>query len=214
MGLRLLFSADIEVNDESLKNVKAFYVYFFNGITNGTIRHGNNAKYSDGSIQIWKNFGKSLNEYCPKDIPFSAITKPFADRFSLYLEKKGMMANTVNKYVTVLTAVERRAEETYSKLLKKKKSGKKFTENERKWYYKQHKLAEPHNGKPLWERNKHDDVIRSKYEQVSSHTSRRSRTTNLYKTGVLSNKEMRSITGHQSEKVFEKYIRVGISEQA
>ena len=26
--------------------------------------------------------------------------------------------------------------------------------------------------------------------------------------------EMRSITGHQSEKVFEKYIRVGLSEQA
>ena len=35
------------------------------------------------------------------------------------------------KYVTVLTAVERRAEETYSKLLTKKKSGKKLTENER-----------------------------------------------------------------------------------
>jgi hypothetical protein len=26
--------------------------------------------------------------------------------------------------------------------------------------------------------------------------------------------EMRSITGHQSEKVFENYIRVGLSEQA
>lgn len=26
--------------------------------------------------------------------------------------------------------------------------------------------------------------------------------------------EMRSITGHQSEKVFESYIRVGLSEQA
>ena len=32
--------------------------------------------------------------------------------------------------------------------------------------------------------------------------------------GVLSSKEMCSITGHQSEKIFEKYIRVGISEQA
>jgi len=95
-----VFTSDIEVNDESLKNVKAFYVNFFNGISNGTIRHGNNAKYSDGSIQIWKNFGKSLNEYCPTEISFSEITKPFADRFSLFLEKKGMMPNTVNKYVT------------------------------------------------------------------------------------------------------------------
>ena len=367
-----VYTAKTETDDESLRNVKAFYAYFFDGITNGTIRHGSNAKYADGSIQIWKNFGKCLNEYCPRDIPFSEITKPFADKFTLYLEKKGMMANTVNKYVTcfrklcnlaaeegyntnavslkvwkertvkeedtrteiyltdeeidamydmklegmeekvrdvfllgyfscqrysdysklreenfmtydtglgvirltqkktgntvdvpivddrvkelckkynydfpvlteqqmnvkikvvaeklskyvpslrekyvtVLTAVERRAEDTYAKLLKKKKSGKKLTENERKWYYKQHKLAESHNGKPLWERNKHGEVIRPKYELVATHTSRRSGTTNLYKTRALTSKEMRSITGHQSEKVFEKYIRVSKSEQA
>ena len=67
---------------------------------------------------------------------------------------------------------------------------------------------------PLWERNKHGEVIRPKYELISSHISRRSGATNLYKLSVLSNKEMRSITGHQSEKVFESYIRVGLSEQA
>jgi hypothetical protein len=98
--------------------------------------------------------------------------------------------------------------------LKKKKSGAKFTENERKWFSKLNKLAEKRNGAPLFERNKHGEVIRSKYELISSHTSRRSGATNLYKLGVLSNMEMRSITGHQSEKVFEKYIRVGLSEQA
>ena len=118
------------------------------------------------------------------------------------------------KYVTVLTAVEKRSEQTYAKLLKKKKSGAKFTENERKWFGKLNKLAEKRNGAPLFERNKHGEVIRSKYELISSHTSRRSGATNLYKLGVLSNMEMRSITGHQSEKVFEKYIRVGLSEQA
>ena len=372
LGVYYRFGYNKAGRDTVVHDFKAFYANFFNGITNGTIRHGSNAKYSDGSIQIWKNFGKSLHAYCPNEIPFSEITKPFADRFSLFLEKKGMMPNTVNKYVTcfrklcnlaaeegyntnavslkvwkertvkevekraeiyltdeeidamysmklegmeemvrdvfllgyfscqrysdysklreenfitydtglgvisltqkktgnvvnvpivdkrvnelcekyhydfpilteqqmnvkikvvaeklskdvpslqekfvtVLTAVERRAEDTYAKLLKKKKSGKKLTENERKWYYKQHKLAESHNGNPLWERNKHGEVIRPKYELVSSHTSRRSGTTNLYKMGVLSSKEMRSITGHQSEKVFEKYIRVGISEQA
>jgi hypothetical protein len=31
---------------------------------------------------------------------------------------------------------------------------------------------------------------------------------------VLSDQEIRSITGHQSQKVFESYIRIGISEQA
>ena len=78
------------------------------------------------------------------------------------------------KYVTVLTAVEKRSEQTYAKLLKKKKSGAKFTENERKWFGKLNKLAEKRNGTPLYERNKHGEVIRPKYELISSHTSRRS----------------------------------------
>lgn len=118
------------------------------------------------------------------------------------------------KYVTVLTAVEKRSEKTYAKLLKKKESGIKFTENERKWFSKLNKLAERRNGAPLFEKNKHGEVIRPKYELIASHTSRRSGATNLYKLGALSNLEMRSITGHQSEKVFENYIRVGLSEQA
>ena len=34
------------------------------------------------------------------------------------------------------------------------------------------------------------------------------------KLGVLSDLELRSITGHESQKNFEGYIRIGISEQA
>ena len=160
---------------------------------------------------------KRVNELCEKyHYDFPVLTEQQMNvKIKVVAEKLSKdVPSLQEKFVTVLTAVERRAEDTYAKLLKKKKSGKKLTENERKWYYKQHKLAESHNGNPLWERNKHGEVIRPKYELVSSHTSRRSGTTNLYKMGVLSSKEMRSITGHQSEKVFEKYIRVGISEQA
>ena len=93
----------------------------------------------------------------------------------------------------MLTAVERRSEQTYTKLLKKKEKGTKFTDNER---------------------NSHGEIVRPKYELITSHTARRSGTTNLYKLGVLSDQEIRSITGHQSQKVFESYIRIGISEQA
>ena len=56
--------------------------------------------------------------------------------------------------------------------------------------------------------------MRAKYELICSHTARRSGTTNLYKLGVLSDLELRSITGHESQKNFEGYIRIGISEQA
>lgn len=357
---------------KSRKYVIQFYEYFFSGISDGSISHGKNSEYSPGSIQVWKTFGSYLREYCDVGITFEDIDKPFADRFTQFLQKKGFMSNTINKnvtcfrklcnlaamegynknavslkvwkdrtvkdedkraeiyltedeidamynmeltgeneivrdifvlgyfscqrysdysrlreenfmtydkglgqitltqkktgrtvnvpivddrvyklcdkynydfpeiseqkmnlkikavtallaesvpsfqekYVTVLTAVERRSEQTYAKLLKKKESGIKFTENERKWFGKLNKLAERRNGAPLFERNKHGEVIRPKYELIASHTSRRSGATNLYKLGALSNMEMRSITGHQSEKVFENYIRVGLSEQA
>ena len=367
----------------SRTTVLGFFDYFYAGISDGSIRHGNNSDYSPGTVVVWKAFGENLKEYCKKDIPFDDIDKPFADRFTLYLLKQGYMSNTINKkvscfrklcnlaamegynknavslrvwkdkavkeidkraeiyltdeeidamyaleltgdneivrdifllgyfscqrysdycklreenfitynksglitltqkktkkkvevpifddrvyelcekyhydfpkidvqkmnlkikavgyelsktvpsfrekYVTVLTTVEKRSENTYEKLLEKKNKGIKFTENERKWFHKLftenerkwfHKLdkwAKIRNGSPLFERNKHGEVVRSKYELICSHTARRSGTTNLYKLGVLSDLELRSITGHESQKNFEGYIRIGISEQA
>ena len=355
----------------SRTTVLGFFDYFYAGISDGSIRHGNNSDYSPGTVVVWKAFGENLKEYCKKDIPFEDIDKPFADRFTLYLQKQGYMPNTINKkvscfrklcnlaamegynknavslrvwkdrtvkeiekraeiyltdeeinamydmeltgeneivrdifllgyfscqrysdycklreenfitynksglitltqkktgkkvevpifddrvyelcdkyhyefpdidvqkmnlkikavgaelsktvpsfcekYVTVLTSVEKRSENTYEKLLDKKAKGIKFTENERKWFHKLDKLAKMRNGSPLWERNKHGEVIRAKYELICSHTARRSGTTNLYKLGVLSDLELRSITGHESQKNFEGYIRIGISEQA
>ena len=359
------------VTAKSRTTVLGFFDYFYAGISDGSIRHGNNSDYSPGTVVVWKAFGENLKEYCKKDIPFEDIDKPFADRFTLYLQKQGYMPNTINKkvscfrklcnlaamegynknavslrvwkdrtvkeiekraeiyltdeeinamydmeltgeneivrdifllgyfscqrysdycklreenfitynksglitltqkktgkkvevpifddrvyelcdkyhyefpdidvqkmnlkikavgaelsktvpsfcekYVTVLTSVEKRSENTYEKLLDKKAKGIKFTENERKWFHKLDKLAKMRNGSPLWERNKHGEVIRAKYELICSHTARRSGTTNLYKLGVLSDLELRSITGHESQKNFEGYIRIGISEQA
>ena len=359
------------VTAKSRETVLGFFDYFIAGISDGSIRHGDNSDYSSGTVVVWKAFGENLKEYCKKDISFEDIDKPFADRFTLYLQKQGYMPNTINKkvscfrklcnlaamegynknavslrvwkdrtikeidkraeiyltdeeidamydmeltgeneivrdifllgyfscqrysdycklreenfitynksglitltqkktgkkvevpifddrvyelcekynynfpditaqkmnlkikvvgyelsktvpsfcekYVTVLTGVEKRSEQTYEKLLKKKKDGIKFTENERKWFHKLDKWAKIRNGSPLWERNKHGEVVRAKYELICSHTARRSGTTNLYKLGVLSDLELRSITGHESQKNFEGYIRIGISEQA
>ena len=57
-------------------------------------------------------------------------------------------------------------------------------------------------------------VGQSRLLSVVSHTARRSALTNLYKTGMFDNREMMAISGHKSERVFEKYIKVGVSEQA
>ena len=162
-------------------------------------------------------FDDRVYELCEKyNYNFPDIT---AQKMNLKIKVVGYeLSKTVpsfcEKYVTVLTGVEKRSEQTYEKLLKKKKDGIKFTENERKWFHKLDKWAKIRNGSPLWERNKHGEVVRAKYELICSHTARRSGTTNLYKLGVLSDLELRSITGHESQKNFEGYIRIGISEQA
>lgn len=85
---------------ELLKYVHRFYDYFYAGISEGSIRHGNNAAYTSGSVGVWKSFGDYLKEYCKKDILFSQIDKPFADRFTLFLERKGLMMHTINKNVS------------------------------------------------------------------------------------------------------------------
>ena len=74
--------------------------------------------------------------------------------------------------------------------------------------------AEVHNGSPLYMRDEDGNVLMYKYELIVSHTARRSALTNLYKTGMFDNREMMAISGHKSERVFEKYIKVGVSEQA
>lgn len=81
------------------KEILSFYDYFIAGISDGTIRHGNNDIYKKSTVQIWKNFGKHLRAYCPVGMSFDEISKQFADKFSVYLEEKGFMAKTVNKYV-------------------------------------------------------------------------------------------------------------------
>lgn len=119
------------------------------------------------------------------------------------------------KFTTALSLPERKAEMLYQQLSEKRASGAKWANlSEKRAYFRLKKYATEHNGKPLWERNSLGQVVRPKYELVSSHTARRSSITNLYKTGLLNYREMMSISGHKDEKVFEEYIKVGVSEQA
>ena len=118
--------------------------------------------------------------------------------------------------VTKLTYAEKRSEKNYEAMSRKvrNKGVAALNENQKNEYYKLRKYAEEHNGKPLFQRNNAGQVIRPKYEMISSHTARRSGVTNMYKTGLLDTRQMMGISGHQSEKVFESYIKIGIREQA
>lgn len=118
--------------------------------------------------------------------------------------------------VTKLTYAEKRSEKYYEALSRVVlgKGVDTLNENQKHDYYKYKKYAEEHNGKPLFQRDNAGQIIRPKYELISSHTARRSGVTNMYKSGLLDTRQMMGISGHQSEKVFESYIKIGIREQA
>lgn len=61
-------------------------------------------------------------------------------------------------------------------------------------------------GKPV-------EVVRKKWELVSSHTARRSFATNAYKAGIPSIAIMK-VTGHRREATFLRYIRISEAENA
>ncbi len=358
--------------DRERRNIISFYEYFMKGIKEGSIRYGNGNRYTSGTVDVWKDFGTYLLDFCEKSMTFDDITKSFADRFMTYLEDSGLMAATINKhiarfkklcnqaaeeglnsnavslkvwkmktvktsdrkteiylneeeldalykmkldgkreqvrdvffigylssqrvsdysnltidnfkhtpggidticitqkktgnqvevpvwddrfrellskyhnrlpklrrwdvndnikiilhelaktvpslnsrYVTPLSLPERRKERRYEELCEKRRHHIKMSNSERTQFYLLRKYAEEVGGSPLYARNKKGQVLKPKYELVSSHTARRSAITNLYKSGILDTREMMSISGHRDEKVFEEYIRVGVSEQA
>ena len=65
-----------------------------------------------------------------------------------------------------------------------------------------------------FERDNKENVIKPRYELVSSHTARRSGITNLYLRGNFDTYQMMSISGHRDEKTFYEYIKLSSDEVA
>lgn len=124
------------------------------------------------------------------------------------------MASMREPYVTVLTAQERQAETDYGRLKALRERGVPLTEAEWRRYRRLQREAERRGGMPLYARNGRGEVVREKYELVTTHTARRSGITNIYKRGVLDNRQMMALSGHLTERVLEEYIKVGPAEQA
>ncbi|MCH4147094.1 MAG: site-specific integrase [Prevotella sp.] len=94
----------IKAEQEQLKerlSVLNYYREFYEGISNGDIRHGADKRYSAGSLKVWREFGRYLTDFCKgKHLTFDGIDKKVADGFSKYLEnKRGLMSKTITKYV-------------------------------------------------------------------------------------------------------------------
>ena len=82
-----------------LREIVPFYDHFIEGITDGTIRQKHGKEYRKSSVNNWRNFGAYLKEYTPDGMTFDEVNKNFADGFVAYLERKGMMPKSINKYV-------------------------------------------------------------------------------------------------------------------
>ena len=63
-------------------------------------------------------------------------------------------------------------------------------------------------------RNDDGDVIKYRYDLVTSHTARRSGITNLYLTGLFDTVQMMSISGHKDQRTFFDYIKLSSDEIA
>lgn len=118
------------------------------------------------------------------------------------------------KVVTVLSLQERLAEEHYIELKAMVDAGQPLNSLDAKTYGRLDMLARRRGGMPLFERDSTGQVVRPRYELVSTHTSRRSFITNLYKSGKLDDRQIMAISGHQTMKVYEEYIKMSTAEQA
>lgn len=119
------------------------------------------------------------------------------------------------KFPTVLTKNTKEQEQRFAEMDAFVKTGGVFCKkSEQRLYASLSMYANENNGQPLFERNEKGQVLRHKWELVSSHTGRRSGITNLYKTGILDSREIMSISGHKSEAIYKEYIKVSVSEQA
>ena len=56
--------------------------------------------------------------------------------------------------------------------------------------------------------------LKHRWEMVSSHTARRSCITNMYLSGKFTVPQMMSVSGHKTERIFYKYVKLSLDEYA
>ena len=69
-------------------------------------------------------------------------------------------------------------------------------------------------GVELYEYDEQGYPIRPRWELVASHTARRSCITNIYLSKKLSVQQMMSVSGHKTETMFYKYVKLSLDEYA
>lgn len=114
--------------------------------------------------------------------------------------------------IVELTLPDRNKEDTYRRYLEIGEENLKSDDRRR---FKQYKVyADEHDGSPLYKRNADGKVLKHRWELIFSHTARRSGATNMYRSQKYDIRDIMAVTGHQSQKICEHYIKVSASEHA
>ena len=69
-------------------------------------------------------------------------------------------------------------------------------------------------GEVLYEYDEHGYPLKARWELVASHTARRSCITNMYLSKKFTVSQMRSVSGHRTEALFYKYVKLTLDEYA
>ena len=69
-------------------------------------------------------------------------------------------------------------------------------------------------GEVLYEYDEHGYPLKARWELVASHTARRSCITNMYLSKKFTVSQMRSVSGHRTETLFYKYVKLSLDEYA
>lgn len=92
-----------EQERHSQGEVLAYYESFFAGIQEGSIRHGDNKRYSASAISAWRTFGEHLKGFLIKvhmeHLHFDNITKRTAISFVTYCEQEELMKGTIGQQI-------------------------------------------------------------------------------------------------------------------
>ena len=74
--------------------------------------------------------------------------------------------------------------------------------------------AEKKSETPIYQRNENGQVLRPRYECVSSHTARRTAITLMYISHKYTDAQMMAVSGHKDLKTFNEYIKLSLDEKA
>ena len=149
-------------------------------------------------------------DYQSPEVPLQYVNLLLKDIFK---ELAKSVPSLMQEYPTAMTRREKDAERTYLRLCEKVMNNEPMTNNELVEYKRRKIYASEHNGEPVFKRDGRGNILKYKWELITSHTARRSAITNLHKLG-LRERDLIVFSGHTNLKNLEKYIKTGLSEEA